>query len=269
MFLSVPIRSSQVFSEQMQNVDSVIRLGRQNVFPSLQCYTDVHAVPPLPPRQMDTPAGSSAAHAALQVANTTKSTRKTSPEESAAGKNKNSQFGNNSVQPHNKAKSNGKKVPTENCASKVSSATVQIQSPTEHPAAESVPVIATTQSQSQLSVFVDDNFHIIAFQYEDHLPTLDAGKRKHDNIRHCHMFEGPWPESLNWSLHPGKLNNGTSITVVEEPDVTSSQISDHTRLKRTRVEIPSATSDIGAQPDYLNRVFRSTSVSEAQHQACT
>lgn len=48
---------------------------------------------------------------------------------------------------------------------------------------------------------------------------------------------------------------------------TTSQVSDRARCEKPRLEIPSATSEIGRQPDYLDHFFTSGSVSEAQRQA--
>lgn len=94
-----------------------------------------------------------------------------------------------------------------------------------------------------------------------------SGKRKHDIIGQCYMYESPWPENLDWNPPLRKLKNGTIIAVVEEPDDSTSQVSDRTRCKGHWVERTSSASHIGTQTDSLDRVLPSTNGPEAQRQA--
>lgn len=82
----VPIRSAQVVGQQMQHVDSVIQHGHKSFLQRRKWYSEVRAVPPPPLHRKDTLACSSASHAPLQTATSKKSTRLTTPQETALGK---------------------------------------------------------------------------------------------------------------------------------------------------------------------------------------
>lgn len=83
----VPIRSAQVFAQQIRHVNSVIQPGLQDFLLRLQGYMNVRMVPSLPENRAETAACSSAAHDALQSINTKNWTQQTRSQEKPNAQN--------------------------------------------------------------------------------------------------------------------------------------------------------------------------------------
>lgn len=107
----------------------------------------------------------------------------------------------------------------------------------------------------------DDNHRLIVFLAQYRLPKSAASKWKMTNLEY---FICAWVyvhKALDHPPPPQKFNNYTLITVEQEPEEINSKVYDLTWRKKPLVERPTRTLEIGCQPDSLDHILPSVSVS--------